>query len=150
MTALRRPAVFALPALFLAAAMVWSASGLLVRPALVLHLSSAVAALTLGLVIMLRTKGTESHRMLGRTWVALMSIAAVSSFWLAGLREGFSVIHLLSVWTLVAMALAIHFIRKGNVKRHQGFMIGTYLGLVGAALGALAPGRMLYRFFFSA
>jgi uncharacterized membrane protein len=30
-----------------------------------------------------------------------MGVAALSSFWLTGLSEGFSVIHLLSVWTLV-------------------------------------------------
>jgi uncharacterized membrane protein len=117
---------------------------------LALHLSSAVAALALGLVIVARRKGTVSHRMLGRTWVALMSLAAVSSFWLTGLRQGFSVIHLLSIWTLVAMAFAIYFIRKGNVKRHKGFMIGTFLGLASAGIGALAPGRLLYRFFLSA
>ena len=28
---------------------------------------------------------------------------------------------------------------------HKGFMIGTFLGLAGAGLGALAPGRALYR-----
>jgi hypothetical protein len=42
-----------------------------------------------------------------------MSISALSSFWLTGLRDGF-------------------------------------LGLAGAGIGALAPGRLLYRFFFSA
>jgi uncharacterized membrane protein len=60
------------------------------------------------------------------------------------------VIHILSAWTLVAMALAIYFIRKGDVKHHKRFMIGTFLGLAGAGIGALAPGRLLYRFFFSA
>ena len=148
--ALARPATYALPGLLGAAAIAWSLSGLLVRPALVLHLSSAVAAFVLGVLIMARAKGTASHRMLGRAWVALMSIAALSSFWLTGLREGLSVIHLLSVWTLVAMALAIYFIRKGDVKHHKRFMIGTFLGLAGAGIGALAPGRLLYRFLFSA
>jgi uncharacterized membrane protein len=99
---------------------------------------------------MARTKGTASHRLTGRIWVGLMTLAALSSFWLTGLRAGFSLIHLLSVWTLVAMALAIYFIRRGDVKHHRRFMIGTFLGLAGAAIGALAPGRMLYRFFFSA
>jgi uncharacterized membrane protein len=140
----------ALPGLVAAAAITWSLSGLLARPALVLHLSSAAAALVLGLLIMARAKGTASHRILGRAWAALMSIAAVSSFWLTGLRDGLSVIHLLSVWTLVAMALAIYFIRKGDVKRHKRFMIGTFLGLAGAGIGALAPGRLLYGLVFPA
>jgi uncharacterized membrane protein len=148
--ALVRPAGYALPILIALTAIGWTASGLTTRPTLLLHLSSAVAALGLGLLIVLRRKGTESHRALGRVWVALMSVAALSSFWLTGLRDGFSVIHLLSVWTLIAMALAIHFVRKGDVKRHKAFMVGTFLGLVGAGIGAMAPERLLYRFFFGA
>jgi uncharacterized membrane protein len=108
------------------------------------HLSTALAALALGVVMVLRAKGTPSHRLLGRLWVALMSVAALSSFWLTGLSEGFSVIHLLSVWTLVAMALAIYFIRTGKVKSHKRFMVGTFLGLAGAGTGALMPGRTLF------
>ncbi len=98
---------------------------------------------------MLRAKGSASHRLLGRVWVALMSLAAVSSFWLTGLSDGFSVIHPLSIWTLVAMALAIYFVRKGNVKSHKRFMVGTYLGLAGAGIGALMPGRTLFQVFLS-
>ena len=149
MIALARP-VLGLSALSALAGVAWLSTALLASPALTLHLSSAVAALALGIVILLRRKGTGVHRLLGRIWVALMSVAALSSFWLTGLREGLSPIHLLSVWTLAAMALAVYFIRKGDVKRHQRFMVGTFIGLAAAAMGALAPGRMLYRLFFGA
>jgi uncharacterized membrane protein len=103
----------------------------------------------LGLFMLLRRKGTSSHKLLGRLWVAVMTLAAVSSFWLTGMSNGFSIIHVLSIWTLLAMALAVYFIRKGNVKQHRRFMVGTYLGLVGAGIGALVPGRTLYRFFLA-
>ncbi|HEX2199416.1 MAG TPA: DUF2306 domain-containing protein [Burkholderiales bacterium] len=116
--------------------------------ALPLHLSAAVSALVLGAVIMLKTKGASAHRMLGRWWVASMSVAALSSFWLTGISAGWSVIHLLSIWTLVAMALAIRFVRQGKVKLHRRFMVGTFLGLAGAAVGALMPGRRLFAFFW--
>jgi uncharacterized membrane protein len=33
-----------------------------------------------------------------------MVLAALSSFWLTGLRDGLSLIHLLSVWTVIALA----------------------------------------------
>jgi uncharacterized membrane protein len=110
-----------------------------------IHLAAAVLSLLVGGLVLARRKGTAQHRLLGRAWVLLMAIVAMSSFWILDIRngEGFSVIHLLSVWTLVSLALAVWFIRRGNVRAHRGFMIGTYLGLAGAGLGALAPGRTL-------
>lgn len=115
------------------------------------HLTAAVASLLLGALVLARRKGTASHKLLGRIWVALMVGVAVSSFWLFEIRKGAgpSVIHLLSVWMLVSLALAMYFIRRGNVRAHKGFMIGTFLGLAGAGLGALAPGRALYLFLFA-
>jgi uncharacterized membrane protein len=118
-------------------------------PSIVLHLFAAVAALTLGSALLARRKGTPSHKALGRIWVALMALVAFSSFWIFAIRKGAgpSWIHLLSVWTLVSLACALYSIRRGNVAAHRRFMIGTFLGLAGAALGALAPGRALYRLF---
>jgi uncharacterized membrane protein len=112
-----------------------------------LHLSAALAALALGLAVLARRKGTASHKALGRAWVALMIVVAVSSFWILEIRKGAgpSWIHLLSAWTLISLACAVVFIRRGNVRAHRGFMVGTFLGLAGAGLGALAPGRALYR-----
>jgi uncharacterized membrane protein len=113
-----------------------------------LHLSAAVAALVLGLALLPLRKGTRLHRSLGRTWGALMLVTAISSFWIT--RDGtFSWIHLLSAWVLIALALGVYFIRRGNVRAHKAFMVGTYLGLCGAGLGALAPGRVLHFFFFT-
>lgn len=113
-----------------------------------LHLSAAVASLLLGLGVLLLRKGTPTHKALGRAWVGVMLVTAFSSFWIT--RNGeWSWIHALSVWTLLSMGLAVYFIRRGQVRAHRGFMIGTYLGLAGAGAGALAPGRTLYFFFFT-
>lgn len=112
------------------------------------HLSAALAALLLGGAVLLMRKGTNLHRRLGRAWGALMLVTAVSSFWIT--RNGeWSWIHLLSAWTLVSLACAVYQVRRGNVRAHRGFMVGTYLGLVGAGAGALAPGRALHFFFFA-
>lgn len=112
-----------------------------------LHLSAALAALVLGIAVLARRKGTASHKALGRAWVALMIVVAVSSLWILEIRKGAgpSWIHLLSAWTLISLVCAVYFIRRGNVRAHRGFMVGTFLGLAGAGLGALAPGRALYR-----
>jgi len=121
------------------------------QPIVVLHLAFAVAALALGVVVLARRKGTPSHKILGRTWALLMAAVALSSFLIFEIRQGAgpSLVHLLSVWTLISLACAVYFIRSGNVRAHKGFMIGTFLGLAGAGAGALAPGRALYAFFFA-
>lgn len=116
-----------------------------------LHLTAAVLSLALGAAVLARRKSTLSHRWLGRAWAVLMAATALSSFWILEIRDGsgFSVIHLLSAWTLAALVLAVRAIRRGNVRAHKAFMVGTFLGLAGAGLGALAPGRTLYLFFFA-
>src|SRR3954466_16219503 len=109
---------------------------------LALHAALALFCLLLGAAVLLRPKGTVSHKLLGRIWVAAMVGVAVSSFWIFEIRRGAgpSWIHLLSIWTLISLALAVWFIRRGNVRAHKAFMVGTFLGLAGAGLGAMAPG----------
>jgi uncharacterized membrane protein len=114
-----------------------------------IHLAAVVPAVVFGAVQLAAPKGTRPHRLLGWVWVIAMLTAAVSSFWIMEIRQGagWSVIHLLSAWVLVALALAIWHIRRGNVRAHKGFMVGTLLGLAGAGIGALMPGRFLAQLF---
>ena len=116
-----------------------------VTAAVVIHLVATLSALVIGAINLTRVKGTARHRRLGRVWVTLMVVAALSSFWINGFAggRGFGPIHLLSVWILISLACGVAFIRKGNRRAHRGFMVGAYVGLVGAGLGALAPGRFL-------
>jgi uncharacterized membrane protein len=114
-----------------------------------LHLAAALASLALGPTVFLLRKRPALHKALGRTWAALMVVAAVSSFWIVK-NGSFSWIHILSVVVLVNLACAVYFIRRGNRRAHMKFMIGTYLGLVAAGVGAvMAPGRTLHLFFFA-
>ena len=115
-----------------------------------IHLGAVVPAIAIGITQLYMEKGTRIHKLLGRLWVIAMTVVAVSSFWIFEIRNGagFSVIHLLSAWTLISLACAIWFIRRGNVRAHKGFMVGTLLGLAGAGLGALAPGRFVAQLLF--
>ena len=73
-----------------------------------------------------------------------MLCVTVSSFWIRELHEGsFSWLHGLTAWTLVSMAAAIFSIRKGWVRSHAAWMIGTMTGLAVAGAFALAPGRFI-------
>ncbi len=115
-----------------------------------IHLAAVLPAVTIGVTQLLMTKGARIHKTLGWIWVLAMVVVAVSSFWIMELRKGggFSVIHLLSVWVLISLACAIWFIRRGNVRAHKGFMVGTLLGLAGAGIGAVMPRRFLTQLLF--
>ena len=110
-----------------------------------IHLAAVVPAVVIGVTQLASRKGTPRHRRLGWIWVASMIVVALSSFWIMQLRKdgGFSVIHLLSAWVLICLACAIWFIRRGNVRAHKQFMVGVMLGVAGAGIGALMPGRFL-------
>ena len=124
-------------------------SAVLTLPAAI-HLSAVAPAVVLGVVQLYLPKGTRLHKAMGWIWVLSMVVVAVSSLWIMEIRKGagWSVIHLLSAWTLISLGLAIWYVRRGNIRAHKGFMVGTLLGLAGAGLGALAPGRFLAKFLF--
>lgn len=115
-----------------------------------IHLAAVAPAVVIGVIQLASKKGTRPHKILGWIWVLSMVAATLSSFWIMELRKGtgFSVIHLLSIWVLIAMSCAIWAIRRGRVRMHKRFMVGTMIGVTGAGLGALMPGRFLSYFLF--
>jgi uncharacterized membrane protein len=115
-----------------------------------IHLFTVLPAVLIGVAQLFAAKGTPLHKALGWTWVALMAVTAVSSFWITGLNSAgrFSVIHALSAFVLFNLACAIWFVRRGNVRAHKKFMVGTLVGALAAGAGALMPGRFLAQTLF--
>ena len=102
---------------------------------IIIHLATAVPALLLGPVVVWRRKGDNLHRWLGRAWVSLMLVTAVSSAFIhspgAGVAgTGYSFIHIFTIWTLVNVPLGVWFARSGRIAAHRGVMTGLYVGLV--------------------
>lgn len=118
------------------------------RIALAVHLFTALPAVPLGAFVLWGPKGNAQHKLMGRIWAAMMMVTAISSFWLQGLRGGFSFIHLFSVLTLVGIPFAIWNARRGNIRAHLRGMRGVYIGLVVAGVLAGAPDRLLGRLLF--
>lgn len=120
-------------------------------PAIQIHMIAALMALGVGAVIFSRRKGTKLHKGLGRLWVCLMAVVALSSFMIHEIKVwgDFSPIHLISIFTLISLPMAIYHARKGNIIAHQRTMKGTYVGglLVAGALTFL-PGRLNFQLFF--
>jgi uncharacterized membrane protein len=120
-------------------------------PAIPLHAFAAMAAFALGLVQFAAPKGTLPHRTVGWIWVALMALVAISSFWIHEIRlvGSFSPIHLLSVFVLVMLPLAVWRAHTHQVTAHRRAMTGMFLGaLVIAGLFTLLPGRIMHTVVF--
>jgi uncharacterized membrane protein len=116
-------------------------------PVVQIHAFAAMAAFVLGLVQFAAPKGTMPHRAVGWTWVGLLTVIAVSSFWIHDIRMvgPFSPIHLLSIFTLVMLPLAVLHARRHRVDRHRKAMIGIFLGaLFVAGAFTFLPGRIMH------
>jgi len=119
-------------------------------PAILIHLGAALAALALGAAVFFGRKGTFGHRVLGRAWVLLMLVTAVSTYWIRS-SGGFSWIHGLSLITLLALGRAVYLAMNGNVRRHQSAMKALYFGaLIVAGAFTLLPQRLLGQALWSA
>jgi len=118
------------------------------HPLVFFHLLTALGALTLGIVIMSRRKGTGSHRALGWAWVLLMGSTAIASAFIRDYHlpnvAGITPIHAFTVLVSVNLPRGIWAIRHGQVKAHQKSMQGIFVGgCVVAGVFTLLPGRFL-------
>jgi uncharacterized membrane protein len=122
-------------------------------PAIPFHAFAAMGAFVLGLVQFAAPKGTLPHRTIGFVWVGLMAVVAGSSFWIHQLRlvGPWSPIHLLSIFTLVMLPLAVWKAHSHQVAAHRRIMIYLFLGaLLVAGLFTLVPGRVMHKVIFGA
>jgi uncharacterized membrane protein len=120
-------------------------------PAIQLHAFAAMGAFVLGVVQLVAPKGTLPHRSLGWIWVVLMLIVCATSFWIHELRlwGPWSPIHLLSIFTLIMLPVAVVQARRHNVVGHRTAMIGIFTGaLVIAGLFTFVPGRIMHALAF--
>jgi uncharacterized membrane protein len=80
-----------------------------------------------------------------------MVLVAISSFWIHQIRLVglWSPIHLLSIFTLVVLPIAVWKAHSHQVQSHRWFMAGIFTGaLVIAGLFTFLPGRIIHRVVF--
>ncbi len=120
-------------------------------PAIRIHAFAAMTAFALGVVQLAAPKGTLPHRTLGWIWVALMLVVSVTAFFIHQIRMWgpWSPIHLLAIFTLVTLPIAVLAAHRHDVARHRRVMIGIFVGaLVIAGIFTLAPGRIMHAVVF--
>lgn len=120
--------------------------------AIQIHVAAVVPAAVLGAYLLLRPKGTPRHRLLGKIWLGLMVVTALSSFFIHQINMfyGFSPIHLVSVYVLFGCWGAVVNARNHNIEAHKRIVRGLYFGgIVGAGLFTFIPGRIMNEVAFS-
>jgi uncharacterized membrane protein len=116
-------------------------------PAIQVHAFAAMSAFALGLAQLVAPKGTLPHRTVGWIWVGLMTAVCATSFWIHDLRVWgpWSPIHLLSIFTLAMLPVAILHARRHRVLQHRNAMMAMFAGaLVIAGLFTFLPGRIMH------
>lgn len=119
-------------------------------PVLWAHIGTIVVAVALTPVMLLRRRGDRLHRRIGWVWGAAMAITALSSFGVRGINGGtFSIIHILSAWTLIQVPVIIWSARTHNVARHRGAVRGMVTGaLIIAGIFTFPFERLMGRWLF--
>ena len=116
-----------------------------------LHAFAAIGAFALGAVQLAAPKGTVPHRIVGSIWVLLMLVVGISAFFIHELRiwGPWSPIHLLAIFTLVMLPIAVWRAHKHAVEQHRRAMLGLFFGaLVIAGLFTFSPGRIMHSVVF--
>lgn len=101
----------------------------MVPPLIWVHLTTILVATALTPVMLLRARGDQRHRTIGKVWIAAMLATAITSLFIHVSGPGrFSVIHLLSFWTLVQVPLIWWTARHHNIVRHRRAVHGMVTG----------------------
>jgi uncharacterized membrane protein len=119
--------------------------------AIKIHLATVLPAFVLGTwLIFFSTKGTPYHRALGAIYLALMTVTAITTFFIRSINPGqLSLIHLFIPLTLFGVFGALWNVRRQNIRGHRNAMLGLYFGGILIAGGfTLFPGRLLHHVFF--
>ena len=116
-----------------------------------IHAVAAMAAFAVGIVQFSAAKGTLPHRAIGWLWVSLMLVVSISAFFIHTIRlwGAWSPIHLLAIFTLIMLPIAVLGAHQHAIDRHRRTMIGLFVGaLVVAGAFTLLPGRIMHAVLF--
>ena len=107
--------------------------------AVVIHVATVLPCVPLGGYLLLARKGTARHKQLGKLWLLLMLVTAVSAMFIKT-NGSYSFIHLFVPVTFHAAWKTVATARAGDIAGHKKHLVFTYL----AAL--MIPGIAAFAF----
>ena len=116
-----------------------------VPPIVWAHIGTILLALALTPVMLLRRRGDRLHRRLGWIWAGSMALTALLSFGIRGINSGgFSPIHVLSGFTLMAVPMIVLTARRHQHTHHRRAVRSMVAGaLLIAGFFTFVPDRLL-------
>ena len=117
-------------------------------PIIQLHVCAALIALCVGPLALWRKARDRMHKWLGYLWVTSMAVTALSSFGISSHFSpiGLGPIHILSVYGLSGLWLALRAIYRRDIREHAQIMENVYVrGVALAGAFQLLPGRSFQR-----
>ena len=114
------------------------------------HIITIVVALALTPLMLLRRRGDWLHRRLGWLWAGSLVLTALLSFGIRGINQGgFSLIHILSAWTLIQVPLLVLAARRHDHAKHRSAVRGMVTGaLLIAGFFTFPFGRLMGHWLF--
>ena len=114
------------------------------------HIATIAIALALTPVNLWSRRGDKRHRLIGYIWVAALAFTALLSFDIRLVNQGhFSVIHLLSIFTLIQLPAIVFSARAHNHQRHRRSVRGMVIGaMLVAGFFTFPFGRLLGSWLF--
>ncbi|MFK7875047.1 MAG: DUF2306 domain-containing protein [Paracoccaceae bacterium] len=113
-----------------------------------IHVVLALIALILGPVALWRKRRDRMHKMIGYIWVVSMTLASLVSFAIPSHFSpiGFGPIHLLSIYGLSGIYVAMRAIYRRDIRLHKEVMENLYVrGVALAGAFNFLPGRTTQR-----
>ena len=114
------------------------------------HLGTLALVLAITPLMLWRKRGDDLHRLFGWIWAIAMLTTALVSFDIRWINDGgFSVIHLLSIMTVIGVPVLILSARRRDFGRHRGQVRGFVIGaLLVAGFFTFPFDRLLGRWLF--
>ncbi|MFD2561184.1 DUF2306 domain-containing protein [Aquimarina rubra] len=99
----------------------------------IIHFTSSIISLISGTMVLVKSKGTKTHRQLGYLYTIAMLIVLATSFMLYRLHGSFGILHWFAVISSITLLCGIipMLIKrpKGYLKLHLSFMYWSVIGL---------------------
>lgn len=125
-------------------------------PAVVaIHLATVLPAALIGTALMAMRKGSNRHRLLGKTYLILMAFTGMWTLFMPSFSPliggHFGPLHALSLLTIWTVPTAWRAARRGNIRGHRSAMIQLYIGgiLLAGGWAVFGPGRYLNQLLFN-